>query len=154
MCRKGLTAIQLWVITLLGAFWVGSELVGQLEVIHNNLPAIIYLSVIGTAASIWLQAIVQRSVSASEAALFYSLEPVFAAIFSFLLLGEKLGIRGLIGATFVLVAMVLSQTKVKDTQDDGKVDRCEAVVAVLTASDTQVVDLSVSILEPQKQYEN
>jgi EamA-like transporter family len=102
----------------------------------------------------WLQAIAQRSVSAFEAALFYSLEPVFAAIFSFLLLGEKLGISGLIGATFVLVAMVLSQTKVKDTQDDGKVDRCEPVVAVLTASDTQVVDLSVSILEPQKQYEN
>ncbi|MBD2608130.1 DMT family transporter [Scytonema hofmannii FACHB-248] len=151
---QALTAIQLWVITLLGAFWVGPELVGQLEVIHNNLPAIIYLGVIGTAVNTWLQAIAQRSVSASEAALFYTLEPVFAAIFSFLLLGEKLGISGLIGGTFVLVAMVLSQTKVKDTQDDGKVDRCEPVVAVLTASDTQVVDLSVSILEPQKQYEN
>jgi drug/metabolite transporter (DMT)-like permease len=109
---QALTAIQLWVVTVLGALWVGPELVGQLEVIHNNLPVIIYLGVIATAGSTWLQAIAQVSVSAFDAAIFYTLEPVFATIFSFLLLGQKLGISGLIGATLVLVAMVLSQTKV------------------------------------------
>lgn len=148
---QALTAVQLWVITVLGALWVAPELAGQLEAIHNNLPAIIYLGVIATAASTWLQAIAQLSVSAFEAALFYTLEPVFAAVFSFLLLGEKLGISGLIGAALVLIAMVLSQTKVKDTQDDGKEQEntSEPVVAVLTASDAQVVDLSVSVLEPE-----
>ncbi|MCV3215378.1 DMT family transporter [Plectonema radiosum NIES-515] len=109
---QALTAIQLWVVTVLGALWVGPELVGQLGVIHDNLPAIIYLGVIATAGSTWLQAIAQVSVSAFDAAIFYTLEPVFATIFSFLLLGQKLGISGLIGATLVLVAMVLSQTKV------------------------------------------
>lgn len=148
---QALTAVQLWVITVLGALWVAPELAGQLEAIHNNLPAIIYLGVIATAASTWLQAIAQLSVSAFEAALFYTLEPVLAAVFSFLLLGEKLGISGLIGATLVLIAMVLSQTKVKDTQDDGKEQEhtSEPVVTVLTASDAQVVDLSVSVLEPE-----
>lgn len=59
----------------------------------------LYLDLVDTAASIVLQVVAQRWVNAYQTALMYTLEPIFAAVFSFLLLGEKLGVRGLIGAT-------------------------------------------------------
>lgn len=56
-----------------------------------------------------LPALAQNWVSAWETAIVYTFEPAFAAVFSFWLLGEKLGVRGWVGAGIVLAAMVLSQ---------------------------------------------
>ena len=64
-----------------------------------------------TALTTWTQAIAQRHVNATETAIVYTLEPVFAAVFSFWWLGESLGVRGLLGGGMVLVAMVLSQVQ-------------------------------------------
>jgi hypothetical protein len=72
------------------------------------LIPIVYLALV-TAATTWLPAIAQNWVSAQETAIIYTFEPAFAAIFSFWLLGEKLGVRGWLGAGMVLAAMILSQ---------------------------------------------
>jgi drug/metabolite transporter (DMT)-like permease len=72
---------------------------------------LLYLGLIGTAIAIWTQAVAQRKISAAETAIIYTLEPVFAAVFSFWLLGETLGLRGLLGACMVLSAMILSQLR-------------------------------------------
>lgn len=70
---------------------------------------LIYLGLIATAFTTLLQTIGQRRVTAPEAAIIYALEPVTASIFSFLLLGERVGLRGLAGGALVVLAMVLSQ---------------------------------------------
>lgn len=116
-----LTAIQLWVIAVLSAVWVAPELVGQLEAIGNNFSALLYLGLVATAVTTWLQAMAQRQASAHETALFYTLEPVFSAVFSFLLLGEKFSGRGLVGAFLVLAAMVVSQSRGKSTDGNSEV---------------------------------
>jgi drug/metabolite transporter (DMT)-like permease len=105
-----LTAIQILVVGVLATFWAAPELIGELEAIatNTNLIPIVYLALV-TAATTWLPAIAQNSVSAQETAIIYTFEPAFAAIFSFWLLGEKLGIRGWFGAGMVLAAMILSQ---------------------------------------------
>ena len=69
---------------------------------------IVYLAFV-MATTTWLPAIAQNSVSAQETAIIYTFEPAFAAVFSFWLLGEKLGVRGWLGAGMVLAAMILSQ---------------------------------------------
>ena len=106
-----LVAIQLLVMALLGLVWATPQLVEQAGAIASNFSALLYLGLVVTATPILTQAIAQRSVSANEAAVLYTLEPVFATIFSFLLLGEGLGLRGSIGAGLVLVATVLSQRR-------------------------------------------
>ncbi|MGI8935863.1 MAG: EamA family transporter, partial [Phormidesmis sp.] len=53
----------------------------------------------------------QRWVPAHEAALLYTLEPVFATVFSILLLGEGLNLNGAIGAVCILIATVVSQVR-------------------------------------------
>jgi len=104
-----LTAIQMVVITLMSAVWAAPEIGGQLNIIKEHFGTLLYLGLVDTAASTWLQVLAQQWVSAGEMALICSLEPVFAGVFSFLLLGEQFGTRGLIGAGMVLGAMLISQ---------------------------------------------
>ncbi|MBW4625424.1 MAG: EamA family transporter [Brasilonema octagenarum HA4186-MV1] len=112
-----LTSVQLLFIGGLGALWSNSQVLNQFEAISQHWRAIVYLALVATAAVIWLQTLVQRWISASETALLYTIEPVFSAIFSFWLLDEHLGIRGIIGAIFVLAAVVLSQSAQKGEPD-------------------------------------
>jgi drug/metabolite transporter (DMT)-like permease len=108
-----LTSVQLLFIAALGLLWNNTQIINQFEVIQQHWGVIFYLGLVATAAVIWLQTLAQQWVSAEEGALLFTLEPLFATIFSFWLLGEHLGIRGLIGAILVLVALLLSQSSQK-----------------------------------------
>jgi drug/metabolite transporter (DMT)-like permease len=116
-----LTSVQLLFIAALGLLWNNTQILHQFEVIQQHWGVILYLGLLATAAVIWLQTLAQQWVSAEETALLYTLEPLFATIFSFWLLGEHLGIRGLIGAILVLVALVLSQSPEK-IEPEAKVE--------------------------------
>ncbi|MDF5725390.1 MAG: DMT family transporter [Rhizonema sp. PD37] len=105
-----LTSVQLFVIAILGVFWSNTELISQFETISKNWSVILYLGLVATALIMWLQTLAQQWIPSEEVALLYTLEPIFTAIFSFLLLDEQLGTKDLIGATLVLFAIVLSQT--------------------------------------------
>ena len=104
-----LTAAQLAVVTLLGLIWTGPELWVEIQAIQMNLGVIVYLGVMATAVTTWTQVVAQRALAATEVAIVYTLEPLFATVFSFLWLGEQLGQRGLLGAAIVLAATLLSQ---------------------------------------------
>lgn len=106
-----LTAIQLWIVAVLSAVWAAPEMVGQFETLRNNYIIILYLGLVGTAGTIWLETIGQQWISATEAALLCTLDPVLTSVFSFWLLGEKFGVRGFIGTVLVLIALILSQVK-------------------------------------------
>ncbi|MEH2123469.1 DMT family transporter [Nostoc sp.] len=116
-----LTSVQLLFIATIGVLWSNTQIFNQFEVIRQHWGVILYLGLLATAAVIWLQTLAQQWVSSDEAALLFTLEPLFATIFSFWLLGEHLGIRGLIGAILVLVALLLSQSPQK-IEPEGKVE--------------------------------
>jgi drug/metabolite transporter (DMT)-like permease len=101
-----LVGVQLWVMTLLSMGLAIPQLVTMpTEVglaITTHFPTLLYLGLVVTATPIWTQAIAQRWIPAHEVALLYALEPVFATIFSFWLLGEQLGVQGFMGAGLVL----------------------------------------------------
>ena len=104
-----LTAVQLVVIAVLGIVWAAPEVIKQIPQISLNSGVILYLGLIGTAATILIQAIAQRQVTATQTAVIYTLEPVFAAVFALGILGESLGVRGLLGAAMVIGATIFSQ---------------------------------------------
>lgn len=103
-----LSAVQMLVVAGLATAWTAPQLVGQLHSLTGHWLPILYLTLV-TALTTWLPAIAQNWVSANETAIIYTLEPVFAAFFSFWLLGETLGIRGALGAVMVLGATTFSQ---------------------------------------------
>ena len=138
-----LTAIQLWVIAIVSLIWGAPNLFREYEVISGEWGVILYLGLIDTAATIVLQVLAQRWVNAYQTALMYTLEPIFAAGFSFLILGEQLGIRGIIGASLVLVAMVFGQSKSQDTE----IEVNDPIVAALSSADTEPINIPVSLLK-------
>ncbi|WP_456411416.1 DMT family transporter [Oceanithermus sp.] len=105
-----LTLTQLvWLTVLVGGWaWVSGDLaaLGSLEVPWG---AVLYLGVAATALTTWLMALGQRSVPAPEAAVVYSMEPVWAAIFAYFVLGEVLGLRGWLGGALIVLAILLVQ---------------------------------------------
>lgn len=104
-----LTAVQLATIALLGSFWVIPQGIKQIDAISTNWLVLVYLGLFATAFATWAQAIGQRHLSASETAIIYTLEPVFATLFSFWWLGENLNSREVMGSGLILGAMLLSQ---------------------------------------------
>lgn len=75
--------------------------------------AVAYLAVFATALVAAAQTYAQRIVPAHLAALIFVLEPVFAAAFAYLLLGERLGMQGWAGALLVLLAMIVAEVRPK-----------------------------------------
>lgn len=116
-----LTAVQLVVVALLGLIWSAPELVhnGPPHLSPSGWASVVYLGLVATAGTTFVQALAQRWVAAFEAAVIYALEPVFAAVFSFVLLGETLGWRGFLGGALILGAMVLSQ---RPTAESGRLE--------------------------------
>lgn len=83
------------------------------EVPLSAFLAVAYLALFATAIVAVAQTYAQRVVPAHLAALIFVLEPVFAAVFAFWLLGERLGPYGWLGAALVLVAMLIAEVRPK-----------------------------------------
>jgi drug/metabolite transporter (DMT)-like permease len=71
--------------------------------------AILITGLLGTAAAFTIQAWAQQFTSPTQTALIFSLEPVFAWLTSYLILGERLGFRAGIGALLILAGVLISE---------------------------------------------
>ncbi|CAN7176942.1 DMT family transporter [Acidovorax sp. LjRoot74] len=71
--------------------------------------ALLYLGLLASVVVVTLQAWGQQRVDAMRSAIVFGLEPVFAALTAWFLLGEQLGWAGLAGAALIVAALVFSQ---------------------------------------------
>ncbi|MBO3770029.1 MAG: DMT family transporter [Candidatus Brockarchaeota archaeon] len=109
-----LVFFQYAVTALLGSVSASSSL-NLLKMSEVFFP-LLYLAVVCSILVGVLQIIGQRYTTASQASLIYVLEPVFAALFSFVLLGERLNVPELAGAFLILCSVLISSweaTRVK-----------------------------------------
>ncbi|KHO61173.1 multidrug DMT transporter permease [Thermoanaerobacter sp. YS13] len=72
-------------------------------------PAIIITGVFATAFAIVAQNTMQAYTTATHTALIFALEPVFAAIAAFLIAGEVMSFRAILGGIFMFAGIVLSE---------------------------------------------
>jgi drug/metabolite transporter (DMT)-like permease len=73
--------------------------------------AVLLTGLVCTAAAFSIQAWAQQFTPPSHTALIFSLEPVFAALASYVVLGERLGVRGTCGALLILCGILVSELK-------------------------------------------
>ena len=71
--------------------------------------ALLYLGLLASVVVVTLQAWGQQRVDAMRSAIVFGLEPVFAALTAWALLGERLGWAGVSGAAMIVAALVFSQ---------------------------------------------
>jgi drug/metabolite transporter (DMT)-like permease len=96
------------VIALATFWWVE---VPFLRLTPSVLIALAITSILATAAAFWLQTWAQRRTTPTRAVVIFALEPVFAWMTSWLVLGEVLSARAVAGAACILAGILLVELK-------------------------------------------
>jgi len=111
---KPLVFLQISVTGVCGILFSLLFTVWEVEKIHFNfssnlLFAILYTSVLATVITTTLQTMYQKFVTPSVAGIILSFEPIFAAIFAFFMLNEKISNFGLIGCLLIFCGLLISE---------------------------------------------
>lgn len=108
--------VQLVFIQLVTVFLMSflMSLLFEREALHfsYNLPVLWAIAVTGifaTAFALYLQNRFQQYSSPTKIAIIFSSEPVFGALFSHLILGETIGLFGVIGGIAIFIGMLIAQ---------------------------------------------
>ena len=115
------TAIQIFVVTVAAgaaALWMGGlpAVRSGLEPLLSRpglLVQAVLLAVVGTAGTYAFQTWAQQHMSATHAAIIYTLEPVVTALLAGWFLGERLGPRGWTGGLLVLAGIAVSEVRLR-----------------------------------------
>lgn len=106
-----LTIIQMFVAALLG--WIVVLFKGEVNFSFEveAISSILYLGVFSTTIAYLFQTIAQKFTNETKAAIILSTESFWGMVFSVMLIGEVLTTRMIIGAILILIAIIISETK-------------------------------------------
>jgi drug/metabolite transporter (DMT)-like permease len=104
-----LATFQILTVAVLSG--LGSIAIPQPPMIFSGYVwfGLILTAVVCTSLAFFLQSKMQQFTSASHTAIIFAAEPVFSAIFAYLLAGELLSARGYVGAGFVLAGILIAE---------------------------------------------
>lgn len=108
-----LSAAQCVVVGLLSAFWVLFDFGGHFPNMEymiepHRIGAILWTGIMTTVVAIYFEGVALQKASATEAALTFASEPVWATLFGAWLLHEKLSLTSYVGGAVILTACLLS----------------------------------------------
>lgn len=114
-----LTAIELWVVTVLAWIFVfcGSGLPAAFPA--NTVGGIVYLGLFATALCLYMQSFGLKYAEPAIGGMILSLESVFGVVFSVIIYHEQLTLRMLFGFAVIFAAILLSQWEGKQKLADG-----------------------------------
>ena len=104
-----LTAMQLGtlaILTMLALSFSDFEW-PQLQISHWWV--LVYLGIFGTVYTFLMQTAMQRYTTTARTALIFAMEPVFAALFAYLIAGESLTISGWFGGLLIVLGMISAE---------------------------------------------
>lgn len=105
----GFTALQFALVGVLGAVSAALFETVTLEGLGKAALSIAYVGLLSSALTFTLLTIALQYTPPSEVAVIISLETVFAALAAYWVLGERLGALGWVGATLIMLAVLLIQ---------------------------------------------
>ncbi|MFZ1290177.1 MAG: DMT family transporter [Melioribacteraceae bacterium] len=81
----------------------------KIDLTNNLIGGILYTSIFATLFTTALQTKYQKDVTPAKAGIIFSFEPIFAAIFAFFILGEKITNFGYLGAALIILGLFISE---------------------------------------------
>jgi drug/metabolite transporter (DMT)-like permease len=70
--------------------------------------ALLWTGILSTAVTSYLETNAMKHLTATESTLLVSSEPLWASLFAWILVGEKLGVTGVIGGVIIVLSCILS----------------------------------------------
>jgi len=104
-----LTAVQLVTTGILSFFLLFTTTDVKAGLNWTVFSILFYLALFGSVYTFLMQTAMQRFTTATRTALVFSLEPVFAAFFAFLIAGERMTTSGWIGGGLILCGMMVAE---------------------------------------------
>jgi len=105
--QVGVTGVLAFMFSFFGSV-AGLENV-RIEITNYLLFGLFYTSIFATLITTVLQTKYQKLITPTKAGIIFSLEPVFAAIFAFFLLNEKITNLGYTGAALIFAGLIISE---------------------------------------------
>lgn len=107
--RNHLIFVQFFVSSIAGtvAFLLFEE--PHITFSDQIIFALIYLTLFSNLGASWVQNLFQGDTTPTRAAVIFTLEPVIAATFAYFVRNEVLGITGIIGATVIIIGLLISE---------------------------------------------
>jgi drug/metabolite transporter (DMT)-like permease len=104
-----LTAIELNVVALfaLTAYLPGHTAFPSISL--KNWGILLYLALFGTVFTYLMQTSMQRFTTVTRTAIIFAMEPVFAALFAYLVAGEMLTPQGWLGGGLIVLSMIIAE---------------------------------------------
>ena len=84
----------------------------------GSIAVIVYTGIFATALAIFVQSRAQQFTTSTHTGLIFSLEPVFGALFSFMILDERLQTMGMIGGALIFAGIILSEIGDKNVGEE------------------------------------
>ncbi len=106
-----LTTAQIATVSLVSALLAGYSESLTLPLPLEAWAAVVFLGLAATALTFSIQNVAQKSTTPTHAALIFSLEPVFSLVFAYLLAGETLTGRALVGSALIVLGMIRAELK-------------------------------------------
>ncbi|MCT4593257.1 MAG: DMT family transporter [Anaeromicrobium sp.] len=104
---KIIAAIQVSVVGVLGLILSLIIEKPTISLSWEAWKAMLFLGIVCTALAYLLANVTQKYIPASNMALIYTLEPIFASLFGWVFLSEVIGIQTLIGAMIILISVAI-----------------------------------------------
>jgi drug/metabolite transporter (DMT)-like permease len=104
-----LTATQLTVVSFLTMFALPFSEFQWPAISSKQWWVLIYLGLFGTVFTFLMQTAMQRFTTTARTALIFAMEPVFAAIFAYLIASESLSLTGWIGGLLIVLGMIAAE---------------------------------------------
>jgi drug/metabolite transporter (DMT)-like permease len=104
-----ITWLQITTVMVLGTVISFFESSSAAPIDSTSIAVIIYTGIFATALAIFVQSRAQQFTTSSHTGLIFSLEPVFGALFSFMILSERMQTMGMIGAGLIFLGIILSE---------------------------------------------
>jgi len=109
-----LFSLQIFTTALLGilsASFIGISDLGEIRFVltESLIFGLLYTGILATVVNIGIQTKFQKLITPTKAGIIYSFEPIFAAIFAFFLLNEKISNFGFIGMGLIFFGLISSE---------------------------------------------
>jgi drug/metabolite transporter (DMT)-like permease len=111
---KDIDPVHLTMVQFVVCMTLGFASGGVFETIRfapnfTGFAALLYLTIFATVIALFVQNRFQKDTTPTRSAVIFSIEPVLAAMFSYLLLGEVLGVPGFIGGGLIVGGILISE---------------------------------------------
>jgi len=104
-----LTFVQFTSTAILATIAIPFMETARLNLTSNFMLNLAYLAVMPTVVALYVMAKYQKYTTPTRSAIIYSMEPPIAAIFAFFIIGEQIGMIGVVGGILILSGLIVSE---------------------------------------------